>query len=600
MWRRGDDLAVDLDQRRRRAVSNASWRAQQRRRRPWPGGRSGSSRPPTPASAPSALDQHVVDELLRRLRRRTRGRTGSRPARATPSPAIRSALIVERGEQLRRGLGRDDRARVRLEGEHGVGAADHLAVAEVHAVELADRDLARPALDVGEPGDLHQPRKPTTGLSSAVLAGSASAIRPSSSVSRTAPVAPSPAHRHAVGRAARVVARQPHAGQEASASSSGDEPLGVGVGDVERADRRCAAARRSRRRRGRRSASARRCPTSTRSRTPRGRPRASSCSKRCTVDLALGQLDRLAARAPARTPARPPTLTARVGRRALADRAGRAARAARAGVRPGAISPSGSPVVDVQPSRATRLVALGQRHQEALHARRAPDEHEQQPGGERVERARVADLDAPAEPPPHARDDVVRGDRPPACRRGGRRRRRSELLGQARPAGTRPARGQSSVGREAGRAAVAAAALRRARSRETSTRSSVARSETLRAAVASPSPRQVAHERRRPRCPRPSAGGRRRPRSSSRRRRSRRSPSRVRCVTRQQPAVEALDVREPARQQLELARAACPRRGGGRSRGRRRPASISSAAISCARGPVFSYMNLPVSVTRPT
>ena len=30
------------------------------------------------------------------------------------------------------------------------------------------------------------------------------------------------------------------------------------------------------------------------------------------------------------------------------------------------------------------------------------------------------------------------------------------------------------------------------------------------------------------------------------------------------------------------------------------PAAISSAAISCARGPVFSYMKRPVSVTRPT
>ena len=56
-----------------------------------------------------------------------------------------------------------------------------------------------------------------------------------------------------------------------------------------------------------------------------------------------------------------------------------------------------------------RLVALGQRHQEALHARRAADQHEQQPGRERVERARVADLHARAEPPPDPRDDVVRG-----------------------------------------------------------------------------------------------------------------------------------------------------------------------------------------------
>ena len=30
------------------------------------------------------------------------------------------------------------------------------------------------------------------------------------------------------------------------------------------------------------------------------------------------------------------------------------------------------------------------------------------------------------------------------------------------------------------------------------------------------------------------------------------------------------------------------------------PASISSAAIRCDAGRVFSYMNLPVSVIRPT
>ena len=30
------------------------------------------------------------------------------------------------------------------------------------------------------------------------------------------------------------------------------------------------------------------------------------------------------------------------------------------------------------------------------------------------------------------------------------------------------------------------------------------------------------------------------------------------------------------------------------------PASISAAAIWCARGPVFSYMNRPVSVISPT
>jgi hypothetical protein len=39
--------------------------------------------------------------------------------------------------------------------EHGVGPADHLAVAEVDAVELADGDPARSRAHVMERGDVH-------------------------------------------------------------------------------------------------------------------------------------------------------------------------------------------------------------------------------------------------------------------------------------------------------------------------------------------------------------------------------------------------------------------------------------------------------------
>ena len=62
------------------------------------------------------------------------------------------ALDGERGDQLGRGLGVDHGQRVRVEGQHRVGAADHLAVAEMDAVEGADGDLARPGAgrDVGE------------------------------------------------------------------------------------------------------------------------------------------------------------------------------------------------------------------------------------------------------------------------------------------------------------------------------------------------------------------------------------------------------------------------------------------------------------------
>ena len=58
-------------------------------------------------------------------------------------------LGVEAGQQLRRRLGPDDLQRVRLEREHRVAAADHLAVAEVDAVEFADRDPTGARLDVG-------------------------------------------------------------------------------------------------------------------------------------------------------------------------------------------------------------------------------------------------------------------------------------------------------------------------------------------------------------------------------------------------------------------------------------------------------------------
>jgi hypothetical protein len=67
-------------------------------------------------------------------------------------PGDQVALHREGADQLRRGLRMDHRQRVRVEGEHGVGAADHLAMAAVYTVERPDRDAARPRarLDVVE------------------------------------------------------------------------------------------------------------------------------------------------------------------------------------------------------------------------------------------------------------------------------------------------------------------------------------------------------------------------------------------------------------------------------------------------------------------
>ena len=77
--------------------------------------------------------------------------------------------------------------RVRVEGQDGVGAADDLAVAEVHAVERADGDAPRARLGVGQPRWPSSARKPTMGFSAPSSRGSAMAIGPSASTSRTGP-----------------------------------------------------------------------------------------------------------------------------------------------------------------------------------------------------------------------------------------------------------------------------------------------------------------------------------------------------------------------------------------------------------------------------
>ena len=52
-------------------------------------------------------------------------------------------------QPLFRRLRIDHGQRVRVEGQHGVRAADHLLVAHVHAVELAHRDVTLAALGIG-------------------------------------------------------------------------------------------------------------------------------------------------------------------------------------------------------------------------------------------------------------------------------------------------------------------------------------------------------------------------------------------------------------------------------------------------------------------
>ena len=89
-------------------------------------------------------DQHVVDELLRPSGAANRSSNGITTSSSTPSCDDQLRLGLEARQQLRRRLRPDHAQRVRLEREHRVAAADHLAVAQVDAVELADRYSPRP------------------------------------------------------------------------------------------------------------------------------------------------------------------------------------------------------------------------------------------------------------------------------------------------------------------------------------------------------------------------------------------------------------------------------------------------------------------------
>ena len=84
---------------------------------------------------------------------------GTTTSSSTPSSAISSALSSSVVSSFGPPPGSDDRRRVRLEGEHRVVARDHLAVAEVDAVELAHGDAPRARLDFAQGDDVHRVRK---------------------------------------------------------------------------------------------------------------------------------------------------------------------------------------------------------------------------------------------------------------------------------------------------------------------------------------------------------------------------------------------------------------------------------------------------------
>jgi hypothetical protein len=90
----------------------------------------------------------MVDELVRALVGKAAVKR-DHDELAHSQLADQFGLGVKAREQLRSRLGTDYLQRVRLEREHRVAPGDHLAVAEVDPVELADGHPAGALLNVG-------------------------------------------------------------------------------------------------------------------------------------------------------------------------------------------------------------------------------------------------------------------------------------------------------------------------------------------------------------------------------------------------------------------------------------------------------------------
>ena len=324
--------------------------------------------PTATAARAELLDQRVVDEVLGAAVRELLVEV-DHDQLLDPEAVEHVALHLERVDQLRRLLGLQHFERVRLEGEHGVDALDHRAVAEVDAVEGADRDVAGARRHLLERGDLDRHQR--TFSPKRVADGRAPAPRPRRSGPR-------------------------------------DPPPRSGTGRPRRG-----ADRSSRRRRASRPASARRSRRCTRSRSGAiavSRPESSSA--RCTSTSRTRRLDRLAAvgllvEALAADPHR------RGHRHPLAHGAGRQLQ--RLGDDPGL----GQLAVGVAGRRGPaeargRQVGLRQPDEEALQPRRLAEQDQQQAGGEGIEGARVSRLSPRVRGAPRRRRRA-RSSRP-ACR----------------------------------------------------------------------------------------------------------------------------------------------------------------------------------------
>ena len=296
--------------------------------------------------------------------------------------------------------------------------------------------------------------------------------------------------------------------------------------------------------------------------------------------------------APARRRARRrPSPPSRRAGAAAARRPG--SRAARARGRSASSSPSRSPVSERPAEPRDRAVGLRQRHQEALRARGAADQHQQQAGGERVERAGVADLRAARQRAPHLGDHVVRGHprRLGAEQDPGRGQLSASSCSRTCPRSCSTSSRYGSARGEAGRLRVAAAAELAGDARHVD-------------AAVGGAQADLAHARR----------GRRR--AARARARATAVPSTARmwsttpsesvscapvCLVvvldevgdRDRAVVVALDARQRALEQLQAAEGQVLVEAAVDLVRLARPASISSAAMRCASGVVFSYMNLP-------
>ena len=224
--------------------------------------------------------------------------------------------------------------------------------------------------------------------------GSAIATRPCSSVSLTTRPAAVPRPCTATPWPARRASSPSSrtSGRNAERVVERDHALGIGVCHVERPDRGAPQLLAVGVAEVGDQACARRCPTSTRSRSRAGRRLATlleAVDRRPRARRARRRRRRGPARRRAGRRSSPPSRPAGAG--ALLP-TGRSRSPVRddAGLDDLALGVAGAR--DGAEARG-HLVGLAQRHQEPLDARRPPQQHQQQPRGERVQRAGVADLD---------------------------------------------------------------------------------------------------------------------------------------------------------------------------------------------------------------